>query len=398
MSDSFPSSSAAPPAANDAGDLPGRGSAAADLSDELAAELRLCLTAGVGPLMRKALVERFGSASAVFAAAPSELAEVDGVGPKLVRALSAALRDVNVQEELDICRQHGITALLHSQPAYPRLLKEIHDPPGVLFVRGQILPADATAIAIVGTRHATQYGLTQAQRLASGLSRAGLTIVSGLARGIDAAAHRGALSANGRTIAVLGGGVLNIYPPEHDELAAEVIERGAIVSESPPRAPALGGTFPQRNRIITGLCLGVIVVEAAERSGALISARHAMEQGREVFAVPGRVDSRASHGCHRLIRDGAKLVQCVDDVLEELGPLVEAAPREDGREIRHLAELQLNEIEQQVLDAIADEPTSIDDVVVTSGLPVPRVLSTISALEMRRLIRRVSGSSVLRVK
>ena len=398
MSASIPSQSAAPPAPCDAGDPRGSGSAAADVSAELAAELRLCLTAGVGPLTRKALLTRFGSASAVFAAAPSELAEVDGVGPKLVRVLSAALRDVNVQEELDVCRRHGIAALFHSQPAFPRLLREIHDPPGVLFVRGQILPIDATAIAIVGTRHATQYGLAQAQRLASGLSRAGLTIVSGLARGIDAAAHRGALSAGGRTIAVLGGGVLNIYPPEHDELAGQVIERGAIISESPPRAPALGGTFPQRNRIITGLCLGVIVVEAADRSGALISARHAMEQGREVFAVPGRVDSRASQGCHRLIRDGAKLVQCVDDVLEELGPLVEAAPREDGREIRHLAELQLNEIEQQVLGAIQDDATSIDDVVVASGLPVPRVLSAISALEMRRLIRRVSGSSVLRVK
>jgi DNA processing protein len=398
MSDSSPSSSAAPPTRQDTGERPGDGSAASDLSDDLASELRLCLTSGVGPLMRQALLARFGSASAVFAAAPSELAEVDGVGPKLVRALSAALRDVNVQEELDVCRANAITPLLHSQPAYPRLLKEIHDPPGVLFVRGQILPTDATAIAIVGTRHATQYGLAQAERLASGLSRAGLTVVSGLARGIDAAAHRGALSANGRTMAVLGGGVLNIYPPEHEEFAGEIIAHGALVSESPPRAPALGGTFPQRNRIITGLCLGVIVVEAADRSGALISARHAMEQGREVFAVPGRVDSRASQGCHRLIRDGAKLVQCVDDVLEELGPLVEAAPREDGREIRHLAELQLNEIEQQVLAAIQDDATSIDDVVVTSGLPVPRVLSTISALEMRRLIRRVSGSSVLRIR
>lgn len=370
---------------------------APELSEELAAELRLCLTPGVGPRTRQALLARFGSASGVFAAAPSDVAGVEGVGPKLCRALSAARRDVNVEEELRVCQEHRITPLLHSQPSYPRLLKEIPDPPGVLFVRGEILPTDAVAIAIVGTRHATQYGLGQAQRLAAGLSRAGLAIISGLARGIDAAAHRGALSAGGRTIAVLGGGVLNLYPPEHDELAAEVVAHGAVVSESPPRAPALGATFPQRNRIITGMSLGVIVVEAADRSGALISARHAMEQGREVFAVPGRIDSRASQGCHRLIRDGAKLVQSVDDVLEELGPLVEAAPREDGREIRNVAELQLNEIEQQVLDVIDSEPTSIDNIVVASGLPVPRVLSTISALEMRRLIRRVSGNTVMRI-
>lgn len=364
---------------------------------DLEAELRLCLTSGIGPRIRQALMVRFGSARAVFEAAPSDVSQVEGVGPKLSRAISAARREVNVEEELAICREHRIGLVLHSRPEYPRLLKEICDPPGVLFVRGEILPTDATAIAIVGTRHASQYGLAQAQQLAAGLSRAGFTIVSGMARGIDAAAHRGALSAGGRTIAILGGGVLNIYPPEHDELAAEIIQRGAVASESPPRAPALGGTFPQRNRIVTGMCLGVIVVEAAERSGALISARHAMEQGREVFAVPGRVDSRTSRGCHRLIRDGAKLVESVDDVLEELGPLVEAAPREDGREIRHVAELQLNEIEQQVLSAIQDEATSIDDVVVASGLPVPRVLSTVSALEMRRIIRRVSGNSVIRV-
>jgi DNA processing protein len=173
-------------------------------------------------------------------AAPSDLAEVDGVGRKLCRALSAARQEVNVEEELDVCRQNAIQLLLASQADYPRLLKEIPDPPGVLFVRGQLQPTDAMAIAIVGTRHATQYGLAQAQRLAAGLSRAGLTIVSGLARGIDAAAHRGALSAGGRTIAVLGGGVLEIYPPEHDGLAREVMEHGAVLSESPPR---LGGTF-----------------------------------------------------------------------------------------------------------------------------------------------------------
>ena len=199
----------------------------------------------------------------------------------------------------------------------------------------------------------------QAERLAGSLARAGLSVVSGLARGIDAAAHRGALSAGGRTIAVLGSGLLNIYPPEHRQLADEVAAHGAMLSELPPRSEPLPGTFPQRNRVISGLSLGVIIVEAAEHSGALITARLAMEQGREVFAVPGRVDSRTSRGCHRLLRDGAKLVETADDVLEELGPLVEAAPRDDGQAIHHPAELLLNDVEQQVLagfggDAISD--------------------------------------------
>ncbi len=183
-------------------------------------------------------------------------------------------------------------------------MRDLPDPPGVLFVRGTLAPSDAMAVAIVGSRHATHYGLTQAERLAGSLARAGLTVVSGLARGIDAAAHRGALAAGGRTIAVLASGVLNIYPPEHNTLAEEITQHGAVMSESPPRAEPLAGMFPQRNRIISGLSLGVLVVEASTRSGALITARHAMEQGRDVFAVPGPITSRMSHGCHRLIRDG----------------------------------------------------------------------------------------------
>jgi DNA processing protein len=272
------------------------------------------------------------------------------------------------------------------------------DPPGVLFVRGQLQPSDALAIAIVGSRHATHYGLQQAERIAGSLVRAGYTVVSGLARGIDAAAHRGALAAGGRTIAVLASGVQNVYPPEHVQLSAEVAAHGAVISEAPPRAAPLGGMFPQRNRIISGLSLGVLVVEASKRSGALITARHAMEQGRDVFAVPGLVTSRMSHGCHQLIRDGAKLVETVDDILEELGPLPAAAPtRDDGREIHHPAELLLNELEQQVLTAVPTEATVIDRVIATSNLPAPQVLATLSVLEMRRLVRRVSGNSVMRL-
>jgi DNA processing protein len=204
------------------------------------------------------------------------------------------------------------------------------------------------------------------------------------------------MSAGGRTIAVLASGLLNIYPPEHEKLADEVAANGYLLSESPPRMVPLSGAFPQRNRIISGLSVGTIVVEAPDRSGALITARHAYEQGREVFAVPGPVDSRVSRGCHALIRDGAKLVESIDDVLAELGPLAENIERDDGTLLTQPAELLLNDIEQQVLGAIDGSPTSIDAVAAACGLAVNRVLSTISVLEMRRLIRRVSGTQVVR--
>ncbi len=374
----------------------GTGESASSPDDVLSAQLRLCLVPGVGPKTRKSLLDYFGSAQAVFAAAPSDLRAVSGVGPKLVRAISAALREIDVSRELQLCKERGIQLLFESSPEYPRGLKEIYDPPGVLFVRGEVRPSDALAIAIVGTRHATPYGLAQADRFAQGLSRAGYTIISGLARGIDAAAHRGTLAAGGRTIAVLGSGVSNIYPPEHVELAEQVSRQGAVLSESPPDSPPMAGAFPQRNRIVTGMSLGVVVIEAATQSGALISARHAMEQGREVFAVPGRVDNRMARGCHQLIRDGAKLVETVDDVLEELGPLVQATPRDDGREIRHPIELTLSDVEQKILAAINDEGTSVDEVVVATELPVPQVLAGISALEIRHLVRRISGQRVRR--
>ena len=366
------------------------------MQDDLVDTLRLSMISGVGPRIRKSLLERFGSARAVLAAAPGELQSVQGVGPKLVRKIVGADHEIDVMGEIELCRQRDIDILVEADPDYPRPLREIHDPPGVLFVRGKLKPDDALAIGIVGTRHGTQYGLRMAERLAGSLARAGLTVISGLARGIDAAAHRGALAVGGRTIAVMASGVLNIYPPEHGKLAAEVAARGALVSESPAGGEPLAGMFPQRNRLISGMSLGVIVVEAPERSGALITARHAMEQGREVFAVPGNVDSRASRGCHQLIRDGAKLVESADDVLEELGPLVEAAPRDDGQTIHHPAELLLNEQEQQVLSAVGGEATPVDQIISETGLPVPQVLSTLSVLEMRRLIRRLSGTMVVR--
>jgi DNA processing protein len=276
-------------------------------------------------------------------------------------------------------------------------LQDLTDAPPVLFVRGQVLAADQIAVAVVGTRHATPYGLKQARHLSYLLAKAGVTVVSGMARGIDAAAHEGALDGGGRTIAVLGSGLGQIYPSEHQGLSKAIAADGAVISEYEPDAKPRGGMFPQRNRLIAGLSLATLVVEAPDRSGALITANQAMEQNREVLALPGPVTSRASRGCNQLIRDGAKLVQTVDDILEELGPVKSPVKTESGYEVRNPSELTLNEVEQKVLSAIGESGTLIDQVIAASGLPAQRVIAVISVLEMRRLVRRLSGQYVSRI-
>lgn len=367
------------------------------LDDAMLADLRLHVTAGVGPITRARLVARFGSTEAILKASRSQLESVEGVGPKT----SAAIRDDSTIKEAEfvwrVCQEHQIKVLAQGRAGYPRKLMELPDPPGVLFMLGEIRAEDELAVAMVGTRHSTRYGERQARSIAGGLARAGFTVVSGLARGIDGEAHRGVLEAGGRTIAVLGSGVLNIYPPEHAELAQEIVKSGAVVSESPPLSPPMPGSFPQRNRVISGLSLGVLVVEAPEASGSLITARLAGEQGRDVFAMPGPVDNRQARGCHRLLRDGAILVESSQDIVDALGPLSKKITSETLGEVRHPAELQLNDQETIVLQAIGEPNMAIDDVVVKSGLPVQRVLSTLSVLEMRRLVTRQGGTRVSRV-
>jgi len=284
----------------------------------------VCLTMvpGVGPHTCRALLERFGTASAVLDAPLGSLRTVPGVGTALAERIARARRELDPAADLELCRQAGVAVIARGDPAYPAALEQIPDPPCLLYCRGTLTARDALAIAIVGSRRSTPYGMRIAERLAAALARVGLTVVSGLARGIDAAAHRGALKAGGRTLAVLANGLAQVYPPEHEALAREIAApgAGAVLSEMPMRQAPLAGLFPQRNRLISGLSLGVVVVEATPRSGSLSTAHHAMEQNREVFAVPGPVDSLPSQGCHRLIRDGAKLVETVDDILEELGP------------------------------------------------------------------------------
>ena len=371
-------------------------------ADPIRDHVRLACLPGVGSRTRRDLLAHFGSPEAILAASARELAAVPGVGRRVAKTIPSMADTTAADEVLELCRTRGVGMLLEGNAGYPPLLGRISDPPSLLFVRGSIEPCDSLAIAIVGSRHATAYGRRIAWQLAGGLARAGYTIVSGLARGIDAAAHRGAIKAGGRTIAVLGSGVLNVYPPEHADLAREVIDSGALISELPPLTDPNVGTFPQRNRVVSGLSLGVVVVQAADRSGALITARLATEQGREVFAVPGPIDCRMSRGCHTLIRDGAKLVASVDDILEEFGPLFETATTADGRAVKSAAELHLGDIERQVLDACdalaggAAKPVSIDDLVDSSGLAASQVLATVGVLEMRRLIRRLPGNQIAR--
>lgn len=366
----------------------------------LRGHVRLACVPGIGARLRRLLLDRFGSPEAVFAADHRELEREPGVGRRLAASFAECAGSTTADEVIALCRSRGVEIVIEGEDGYPPLLSRIADPPGLIFVRGRLEPRDALSVAIVGARHATPYGCKMAWQLAGGLARAGYTVVSGLARGIDAAAHRGALDAGGRTVAVLGGGVLNVYPPEHVDLAAEVAASGAVIGESPPLMEPFKGAFPQRNRIVSGLSLGTIVVQASERSGALITARLAGEQGREVFAVPGPVDCRMSRGCHRLIRDGATLVESVDDVLEQLGPLFETATAADGREVRSPAELRLDDVEQRVLAAIdglaAGGEAGIDEVVATTGLAASQVLATLGVLEMRRILRRLPGNRVTR--
>ena len=284
--------------------------------------LQLHLVPGVGPRMMQLLLEAFGSAERVLRATEAELRSVPGCGPKLARALRAATLGNRAEQEASRCEELGARLYVRGQENYPGLLAAIPDAPAILYSHGQLLPQDELSIAIVGSRQCTYYGIAQAEKLAGGLARAGITVVSGLARGIDAAAHRGALAAGGRTLAITATGLETVYPPEHAELASEIATRGAVLTEFKLSQKPLAGLFPQRNRIISGLSLGVIVVEAGRGSGALHTARHAMEQNRDVFAVPGRIDSTASDGSHDLIRDGAALIRGVDDVLEQLGPLM----------------------------------------------------------------------------
>jgi DNA processing protein len=359
--------------------------------------VRLTMIPGVGPQTSRALLGKFGSAGRVLAATITQLRAVPNVGPKLADKISRAGQECDAEAELALCQRANVRVLPSDDPEYPPPLENIPDPPCLLYCKGSVEPRDQLAIAIVGSRHCTPYGMRVAERLAGGLARVGITVVSGLARGIDAAAHRGALKAGGRSIAVLANGLASVYPAEHKELADAMVQSGALVSEMAMRQRPLAALFTQRNRIISGISLGVLVVEATPRSGSLSTARHAVEQNREVFAVPGPVTSLSSRGCHRLIRDGARLVETVDDILEQLGPLVQPvrmAPEESA--VRHPLELGLSDAERSLLGHLDDHPHGVDELITRTGLTASQVMATLSVLELKHLIRRLPGHQFVR--
>lgn len=363
---------------------------------EALALLTLHLTPGIGGQLAGRLVERFGTAQAALEASDAELEQVRGVSRKTIAALRSVVAEDRARQELETCRTSGIGVTTLVSPSFPRPLANIPDPPLVLYFRGQWLAQDELAIAIVGSRHCTHYGRRQTERLAASLARAGFTVVSGLARGIDGVAHQAALAAGGRTIAVTANGLQRIYPPEHTGLAEEIVRNGALLTECRTEAPARAGLFPRRNRLISGLALGVLIVEARRNSGALHTARHAMEQGREVMAVPGPVDSLASEGCLTLLRDGATLIRDADDILEAIGPPPQPIRAATGEEVRSLRELRLNDRERAVLELITEQQQHLDELLRRTEIEASQVLATLTVLEMKRLVRRLPGGFYVR--
>ncbi len=345
----------------------------------------------VGPVRVRALLERFGSPEAILGASRQELMRVEGVGEQVVRNLAGWREAIDLDAELARIEKAGIRVVTRDDADYPPHLREIYDPPLVLYVRGAMSERDKFAIGMVGSRRTTLYGQEMARRLSYQLARAGVTVVSGLARGIDTAAHTGALQAKGRTVAVIGCGLDTVYPPENKKLAEQIVEKGgAVVSEFPFGVKPDRQNFPMRNRIISGWCMGVVVVEANWKSGALITAKQAYEQGREVFAVPGRADSPLSRGTNKLIKDGAKLTEDAEDILSEFGYLFPKPNAEPASAI------QLTALEQQVMKAIGEEEVPVDEIIRATGLTSASVSATLLGLEMKRIVKQLPGRQYAR--
>jgi DNA processing protein len=369
--------------------------------------LKLIRADSVGPVTFAKLIKHFGSTDCALGASVSELAEVDGIGFKTAEQIAATRDKFNTSAELELADKLGVWLINLDDERYPSLLKRIYDPPPILYIKGSLTASDNLAISIVGSRRCSLYGQEQSSRFAHFLSSAGFTICSGMARGIDTAAHQGALSAGGRTIAVQGCGLANIFPPENKKLFELISNCGACISELPLQYEPLAENFPPRNRIIAGLSLGTIVVEAAPNSGALITAAAALENNREVMAVPGKIDSPLSRGAHQLIKQGAKLVESVEDVMEALGYIgerlqshVTAAAAKASERIEKplfdVSQLNLSVDEKTIYDCLSKEPLHIEQIIAGTNLTPGGINAGLISLRLKGLIRQLPGSLFLR--
>ncbi|MBN2149340.1 MAG: DNA-processing protein DprA [Anaerolineales bacterium] len=349
------------------------------------------LVKGIGAVRFRTLLDAFGDAERAWNATGDELQSA-GLSPRLVENIFQARERVDLAKVWQHLQAQGISILTWEDDAYPRHLKEVDQPPPVLYLRGALLPEDEWAVAIVGTRRVTPYGRQVTEEIAATLARSGVTVVSGLARGVDAISHQAALNAGGRTIAVLGSGVDHIYPPENRRLAEQIITRGALLSDYAPGTPPDGPNFPPRNRIISGLSLAVVVVEAGQTSGALITASFAADQGRDVFAVPGNINATQSQGTNRLIRDGAHPLLSPQDVLEVLN-LTMVTEQRAAR-----VALPSDPVEAQLFQALDRQPKHVDEIRALTGMPIEKVTATLALMELKGLARQVGGMNYVAVR
>lgn len=365
--------------------------------DAREALVALNLIEHVGPVRVRQLLEHFGEAPAILVASRQQLLQVRNIGEEVAEAIASWEKTIDLGGELKRIADFGCRVVTQMDAEYPELLRHIYDPPVVLYVKGELLPKDKNSVALVGSRLTTHYGIEMARKLSYQLAYLGVTVVSGGARGIDTAAHQGALSGKGRTIAVLGTGINLCWPPENKPLYNRMIENGALITQFPFNRPGDKQSFPIRNRIVAGMTLGTVVVEANLTSGALITANFATEYGRQVFAVPGRIDSPRSKGCHDLIKKGAKLCEGAEDILSEFEYLFPSSNRPpSAAETGVLPALELSEHEQKVYDAMGEEQRSIDEVIRASGLMVSVVSVALLSLEMKRIIRQLPGKIFVR--
>lgn len=367
------------------------------MTDDLSCWLQLLLVPGIGPRYFSMLIKHFGSPSRVISASENELLSLPKMNDKLVKSIKTSKNEKEIENQIKLIEKYNVNVLTLNDRAYPKRLKEIYDPPPLLFVRGKIKTEDEKAIAIVGSRNATMYGKLITQKFSKELCARGITVISGMARGIDAEAHISAILSKGRTIAVLGCGVDVVYPSEHKSLMEQIIESGAIVSEFLMGSEPARENFPVRNRIISGMSFGVIVVEAGNKSGALITAQYAIEQNREVFAVPGNVNARTSKGTNQLIKQGAKLVENIEDVFDELQFLNQSINTDKSLSKQENLPFPLSDEEKKILESLSYNPIHIDTLLEQCNLPVSNILSILTSLELKGVITQLPGKMFVRL-